>query len=82
VGEKEKNMTKHCLKIFGPAGGTTVAEWEESDEAAVEIARGVFDQAKSEGFAAVTPAPGGAVAVDRFSPQLDETFLLRPIAGG
>jgi len=78
---KEHNL-KNRLIIFSPAGDSTVAEWEQTDEAAVEIARGVFEQAKKEGFAAVTPTPAGARAVDRFSPELTETFLLRPIAGG
>lgn len=73
---------KNRLIIFSPAGDTILAEWEETDDAAVEIARGVFDQAKKEGFAAVTPAEGGARPVDRFSPELKETYLLRPIAGG
>jgi hypothetical protein len=73
---------KHSIKIFSPAGDSTICEWEQSDEAAVEIARGVFEQAKKEGFSAVTPTESGAVAVERFSPELAETFLLRPIAGG
>lgn len=73
---------KHVLKVFSGAGDSVVSEWEDTDEAAVEIARGVFDQAKAEGFAAVTPTPAGAVAVDRFSPKLEETYLLRPVAGG
>jgi hypothetical protein len=70
------------MTIFSAAGDSTIAEWEETDEAAVEIARGIFDQAKKEGFGAITPAEGGAVAVERFSPELDEIHFLRPIAGG
>lgn len=73
---------KNRLIIFSPAGDTPVAEWEPTDAAAIEIARGVFEQAKSEGFAAITPAESGACVVDSFSPHLKEIFLLRPIAGG
>lgn len=73
---------KHRMTIFSAAGDSTIAEWEETDEAAVEIARGIFDQAKKEGFAAITPSDGGARAVERFSPELGEIHFLRPIAGG
>jgi predicted ATP-grasp superfamily ATP-dependent carboligase len=70
------------MSIFSAAGDSTIAEWEEADDAAVEIARGIFEQAKKEGFAAVTPADGGARVVERFSPELSEIHFLHPIAGG
>jgi hypothetical protein len=73
---------KHRMTIFSAAGDSTIAEWEDTDEAAVEIARGIFDQAKKEGFAAITPSDGGAIAVEGFSPELSEIHFLRPIGGG
>ena len=71
---------KHRLLVFSGQGDTAVAEWEVGDEESTEIARGVFEQAKRDGFAAVTPAEGGARRVDSFEPGNETTFLLRPIA--
>jgi hypothetical protein len=73
---------KHRLVVFSGQGDTTVAEWEVGDEESTERARGVFEQAKRDGFAAVTPTEGGSLPVDSFEPGNEETFLLRPIAGG
>jgi hypothetical protein len=70
------------MVIFSPAGDTEVATWSADDEAAVELARGKFDQAIREGWGAVAPAAGGAQRVETFSPELEEVILLRPIAGG
>ncbi len=72
----------HKIKIFSARGDTIVAEWEVGDEKQVEVAHGLFDQAISEGWAAVTPTAEGAKAVEKFDLGLEETFLLRPIAGG
>lgn len=73
---------RHRITIFSAAGDSTLAEWEKTDEAAMEIARGIFDQAKKEGFAALTVTESGTQSVERFSPELGEIHLLRPIAGG
>lgn len=77
-----EETVKHSMKIFSAVGDSVIAEWEETDDAAIEIARGIFDQALSEGYAAVTPADGGARAVEKFSPEISELYFLRPIAGG
>jgi hypothetical protein len=73
---------KHKLLVMSGAGDTPVAEWEVGDEESTERARGVFEQAQRDGWAAVTPAEGGSRSVDTFEPGNEETFLLRPIAGG
>jgi hypothetical protein len=70
------------LKLFTPAGDSTLLEWEKTDADSVERAYGAFEQARREGWAAVVPTPEGARAVESFSPDLEEIYLLRPIAGG
>lgn len=73
---------KHALKVFSGKGDTTVCEWDVEIAEEVEIAKGAFDQARADGFAAVVPTPEGARPVDTFEPNATETFLLKPIAGG
>ncbi len=75
-------VRKHRLLVFSPAGDSSVAEWEPNNAKEVEFAKGVFDQARSEGWAAVRESKDGAVAVDEFSPEVEDLYLLRPIAGG
>jgi hypothetical protein len=78
-------MAKNRMMVFSPAGDSAVAEWDVKDKDEVALAKGVFDAAIADGWAAVTPAKdgSGAVAVgDTFNPALEETYLLRPIAGG
>jgi len=73
---------KHKMSIFSPAGDSAVAEWEAEDATSVEQARGVFDAAVRDGWGAVAPTPAGCEKVEKFSPALEEIYLLRPIAGG
>lgn len=73
-----------AIKVFSGRGDTTVLEYDTEVPETIEKARGVFDQAKSEGYAAVMPSPiagEGAIAMDHFEP-VGEVVLLRPIAGG
>ena len=72
----------NAMKIFSGDGDTTVAEWDETDVAQTEVAHGVFDAAKADGFAAVSPTPEGARPLGEFDPSAKEIFLLKPIAGG
>lgn len=73
---------KHQIKVFSAAGDTALAEWEVGDVESEQLARGVFDAAIADGFGAVTPTPTGASRLDKFSPEVAEVILLRPIAGG
>lgn len=73
---------KHSIKEFTGAGDSVLCEYEIEKPEEVARARGVFDSAIRDGFAAVRPTPEGAVAVMEFDPAAEETFLLRPIAGG
>jgi len=75
-------MAKHEIKVFSATGDTTVAEWDVADESSVEVAKGVFDAARADGYAAVTLAAEGAARLDTFSPEANEIYLLKPIAGG
>lgn len=76
-------MKKHTMSIFSGKGDTAVAEWDPAVATETEHARGVFDAAIHDGFAAVKPTSEGAVAVgDKFDPSAEEIVLLRPIAGG
>jgi hypothetical protein len=81
VNLMEDNM-KHKLIRFSPGGDTAVAEWEETDEKAVEMARGAFLAARREGFQTVALAAGGGTAVEEFNPSLTEIIILERIAGG
>lgn len=73
---------KHQMKVFSSAGDTLVAEYEETDEAAVAVGKAVFDQAKKDGFAAVEATAEGAKPLDTFKPEVEEIWLIKPIAGG
>lgn len=73
---------KHKIVVFSPQGDSAVAEWEETDVEQVAKARGAFNAARAEGFAAVTMGEGGAKALGEFDPAAEEIVLLRPIAGG
>jgi len=72
----------HKISVFSSKGDSAVAVWEDQDVGAIQAAKELFDTAVSEGWGAVTPTKDGAARVDEFSPELDEIFLLKPIAGG
>ena len=63
-------------------GDSPVLEWEASDPASVETARGYFDEARANGCALLTPVLGGAQVLSEFDPEVEEIIILRQAAGG
>lgn len=73
---------KHRIIVPSFEGDTALAEWEVGDAEAEAFAKEIYEQAKADGWGVVANSPEGGIAVEEFSPSVDEYLLLRPIAGG
>lgn len=75
-------MKKHRLVIFSGKGDSTVCEWEVEDDVSVKSAEAAFNKARDAGWGAVKESPAGGLAIGTFDPELENIYLLKPIAGG